>query len=120
MERGAEERSRWERRLVWVALLVLSLSAMLAAAGPALADQAVYFDDVLPNHPYYDAVNGLYVAGVIDGAESVDSAAGRIVQAVVESANGKAAKAKNRRENVLQADPRSGGRPQRLPARLDR
>ena len=67
MERGAEERSRWKRRLVWVALLVLSLSAMLAAAGPALADQAVYFDDVLPNHPYYDAVNGLYVAGVIDG-----------------------------------------------------
>ena len=70
MQRHADGDSRWNRCLLWAVLLVLSLLAMLSAAGPARADELVYFDDVFPNHPYYDAVNGLFTAGVVDGYDT--------------------------------------------------
>ena len=66
MRRGADQTRWWKRRLLWAALLlVLSLLAMLAAATPAPAADA--FKDVPSSNSYYDAIEGLYWAGVIDG-----------------------------------------------------
>jgi hypothetical protein len=65
MRRSTDERLRRKRRLLWSSLLILSLVAMLASAGPALAADA--FNDVPSGHAYYDAIEGLYWAGAIDG-----------------------------------------------------
>jgi hypothetical protein len=69
-----ERDGRGRGPLVWTALagvvLLVALGLALALARPAMADQAMDFSDVNPEHPYYHAIEGLYWAGVIDGYET--------------------------------------------------
>jgi hypothetical protein len=52
------------------ALLLIALVVALAGARPAAAIEAMDFSDVNPQHPYYDAIEGLYWAGVVDGYDT--------------------------------------------------